>query len=350
MSEANQQTIAERLNLSRATVSRCFTNHAGISPVTRAKVFQLAAEIGYTHQESRTPSARKKTDQFNFSVLICSEKDEYFHGEYESPGEQILAGVSEYAQIIGARMDVNLISPAVTSIDDPAFGAIDMLKARSNTGVLLIYPFPGPIIDQLSLRLPLVSLVDQPEHDNIDCVDVDHYNGVASVIDHLIAAGHRRIGFYTRDYPIEASWSFRRYSAFIEKMARLKMEVSPNDIIGMFPRPYNGTAQSIQDAISRTNDGVTAWVCAADHQAYDLILRLTKAGLHVPQNVSVTGFDGILKENPGPSLTTVQIPFREIGKIGAQRLKARLGKRFAGKQHIYISGNLLPGETVHTLE
>ena len=138
-------------------------DHAGISPVTRAKVFQLAAEIGYTHLESRTPSAKKKTDQFNFSVLICSEKDEYFHGDYESPGEQILAGVSEYAQIIGARMDVNLISPAVTSLDDPAFGAIDMLKARRNTGVLLIYPFPGPIIDQLSLRLPLVSLVDQPE-------------------------------------------------------------------------------------------------------------------------------------------------------------------------------------------
>jgi LacI family transcriptional regulator len=350
MSDANQQTIAERLNLSRATVSRCFTNHAGISPVTRAKVFQIAAEIGYTHLESRTPSAKKEKGQFNFSVLICSEKDEYFHGDYESPGEQILAGVSEYAQIIGARIDVNLISPSVNSLDDPAFGAIDILKVRQNTGVLLIYPFPSAVIDQLALRLPLVSLVDQPEHDNIDCVDVDHYNGISSVIDHLVAAGHRRIGFYTRDYPIEASWSFRRYSAFIEKMARLKIAVSPKDIIGMFPRPYSGTAQSIQEAIERTKDGVTAWVCAADHQAYDLILGLTKAGLNVPKDISVTGFDGILKENSGPSLTTVQIPFREIGKIGAQRLKARLGKRFAGKQHVYISGNLRLGETVSTLE
>ena len=63
MSEINQQAIADRLGLSRATVSRCFTNHAGISPVTRAKVFQVAAEIGYTHMESRAPSAKQAKAQ-----------------------------------------------------------------------------------------------------------------------------------------------------------------------------------------------------------------------------------------------------------------------------------------------
>src|SRR6187431_902001 len=60
MIEVNQQLIAERLRISRATVSRCFTNHPGINPVTRARVFQMAAEIGYAHLEKRTTNTKKK--------------------------------------------------------------------------------------------------------------------------------------------------------------------------------------------------------------------------------------------------------------------------------------------------
>ncbi|MGB6222823.1 LacI family DNA-binding transcriptional regulator [Haloferula sp.] len=346
MPEINQQTIADRLGLSRATVSRCFTNHAGISPVTRAKVFQTAAEIGYTHMETRTPSAKRTKKKVRFNVLICSDTDEYFRGGYESPGEQILAGVSEYAQSHGARVDVNLIPPDVKDLDDPAFLKVEGLVKREASGILLIYPFPEPVIDQLALRFPLVSLVDQLEHNSIDCVDVDHYYGISSVIDHLIEAGHQRIGFYTKTYQVEASWSYRRYSAFMEKMARLKLKVSAKDVIGMFPRESVSLPASISEAAERTRQGVTAWVCAADHQAYDLIRGFKKEGLAVPKDVSVTGFDGIERVGSGPSLTTVQIPFREIGMTGAERLAARLRKRFHGKQHIYISGKLRSGKTV----
>jgi DNA-binding LacI/PurR family transcriptional regulator len=346
MTDINQQTIADRLGLSRATVSRCFTNHAGISPVTRAKVFQTAAEIGYTHMETRAPSVKRRKKQIRFNVLICSDTEEYFRGGYESPGEQILAGVSEYAQGHGARVDVNLIPPDVQDLDDPVFLKVEGLAKRDASGVLLIYPFPEKVIDQLALRFPLVSLVDQLEHNSIDCVDVDHYYGISSAVDHLVAAGHQRIGFYTRDYQVEASWSYRRYSAFIEKMARMKVDVSPKDVIGMFPKAQTSVQQGIDEAVEQTKRGVTAWVCAADHQAYDLIQGLKKQGLKVPKEVSVTGFDGIEQVGRNPALTTIKIPYREIGITGAERLAARLRKRFHGKQHVYISGKLREGKTV----
>ncbi|MGJ8697489.1 MAG: LacI family DNA-binding transcriptional regulator [Verrucomicrobiaceae bacterium] len=347
MSEVNQQVIADRLGLSRATVSRCFTNHAGISATTRAKVFQLAADIGYTHLESRSPTARKTKKTASFSVLICTDTEEYFRGEYESPGEQILAGVSEFAQLNDIKVDVNFISPEITSTDHPAFSEIKELKERKNRGVLLIYPFHPQIIEELSLRLPLVSLVDQAEHTSIDCVDVDHYAGISAAIDHLISKGHQRIGFYTRDYPVHASWSFRRYSAFVEKMARLQKEIHPQDLIGIFPRSFPTVQDGIEQAIARTKDGVTAWVCAADHQAFDLISGIQQAGLKVPQDVSVTGFDGIHHQDNRPDLTTIHIPFRAIGMTGAQRLASRIHRRFGGKQHTYISGKLHKGKTVN---
>ncbi|MEN8695256.1 MAG: LacI family DNA-binding transcriptional regulator [Akkermansiaceae bacterium] len=347
MSKVNQQMIADRLGLSRATVSRCFTNHAGINPVTRAKVFQVAAEFGYTHMEGRTPpknEAAKK--QLGFTVLICSESEEYFHGDYISPGEEILAGVSEYAQAHDIKVDINLIPPSVTDVDDQSFQKIKSLRSRAGRGVLLIYPFPTAVIDQLALKFPLVSLVDQDEHIPIDCVDVDHGSGISLAIDRLVAAGHRRIGFYTRDYPIEASWSFHRYGAFLEKMARLKLPVSSKDILGVFPSKRLEVSDSIDLAAERTEDGVTAWVCAADHQAYDLISGFQKRGLIVPDDVSITGFDGIVNNETGVELTTIKIPYREIGMSGAERLASRLRKRFAGKQRVYISGELKNGDTI----
>ena len=347
MAEVNQQMIADKLGLSKATVSRCFTNHAGISPATRARVFQLAAEIGYKHLENRSPAARTKTHQPKFSVLICSETEEYFRGGYQSPGEEILAGVSEYAQIHHIKMGVHFIPPTVTGLDDPIFRQIKELRSKANRGVLLIYPFPGSFVEQLAEKLPLVSLVEQQNRSTVDCVDVNHYHGISAVIDHLVEAGHTRIGFYTKDYAIDASWSYRRYGAFVEKMARLRLKIQPKDVVGIFPRNFPEVAEGIQAAAHQTRSGVTAWICAADHQAYDLIAGFKKEDLHVPRDVSVTGFDGIGKSSGTfPSLTTVEIPFRAIGMTGAERLAARIRKRFGGEQRVYISGNLRPGKTV----
>jgi LacI family transcriptional regulator len=346
MAEVNQQVIADRLGLSRATVSRCFTNHAGISATTRAKVFQLAAEIGYVHLESRSPTARKTKRKTKFSVLICSDTEEYFKGNYQSPGEQILEGVSEYGQIHDALVDVNFIPPDVTDLDHPAFQDVTGLRDRKDRGILLIYPFPPAVIKELALRFPLVSLVDQQQHASMDCVDVDHYSGISAIVEHLVAAGHTRIGFCTRDYTVDATWSYRRYSAFIEKMARLKLKVRPEDIIGVYPRTFSSIEQNIEAAAKRTRDGVTAWVCAADHQAYDLIQGFQKLGLKVPEDVSITGFDGIRGSSVKPALSTILIPFRAIGMTGAERLASRVHKRFGGKQHVYISGKLREGKTV----
>lgn len=314
--------------------------------MTRAKVFQVAAEIGYTHMETRTPKGKKQIQQKVFSVLICTDREEYLRGEYESPGDQILSGVTEFAQNNNIVVEVHLIPPSAQDLNDPSFRSVERLRERKNVGMLLIYPFAEGVVDELALRFPVVSLVDQSEHVSMDCVDVDHYMGIASVVDHLYELGHRRIGFYTREYAVEASWSFRRYSAFIERMARLRLEINPDDMIGMFPNDQKTLEESLELAIGRTRDGVTAWVCAADHQGYDLVDAFQNQGLSVPEDVSVTGFDGINKSDSRQQLTTIKIPFREIGMTGVERLASRLQKRFRGKRHVYISGKLLEGETV----
>ena len=342
--EINQQLIADRLQISRATVSRCFTNHPGINPLTRAKVFQLAAEIGYVHLQMRKPKSSKKKGVKVFGVLICSAEEEYYRTDYQNPSEQILAGVTDCALLNRADVEVQLIDPASCTLDNPAFLQIEKRCSRWD-GLLLVYPFPDPILNHLAPKVPLVSLVEQFDHTGIDCVDVDHYKGISAAVEHLVGLGHQRIGFFTRRYEVEASWSYRRFASFMEAMVRLRLPVIPEDVVNIFPSFEGNDESSINYAIARTRAGVTAWVCAADHQAYELVRGLSKSGFSIPGQVSVTGFDGIETPMGSPELTTIMIPFREIGTTGTQRLVERAQKRFGSAQHVLIDCRLKVGAT-----
>src|SRR4051812_2279075 len=107
----NQQFIADQLGISRTTVSRCFTNHSGINPVTRARVFDLASQLGYQHMEMRKPSGPKSVMAKTVGVLVCTELEQYFHSDYESPGIKLYAGISEFAQLNNIKLELHYVDP-----------------------------------------------------------------------------------------------------------------------------------------------------------------------------------------------------------------------------------------------
>ena len=346
-SKINQQFIAGQLGISRTTVSRCFTNHPGINPVTRARVFELAAQLGYQHMETKAPArARKKPGAGKrVGVLVCTDLDEYFRPDYESPGLKLCAGVSEFAQVHKVRLDLHYVDPKEKSLDAPSYRKITALHRREWDGVVLIYPFPREIIDTIGRTFPMVSLVEQYGTSDFNCVDVDHHKGMAVLMDRLAALGHERIGFYTRRYEVEAQWSLRRFSAYVEKLSRMGGWLREEDTVNVHPQQDMALEESFDYVRERREAGVKAWVCAADHQAYDLILGLRERGLRVPEDISITGFDGIAKPAWAPLLTTIVVPSREIGYTGGKRLLDVIGKRFDPPQHILIASRLQEGET-----
>ncbi|MEZ0295559.1 MAG: LacI family DNA-binding transcriptional regulator [Candidatus Methylacidiphilales bacterium] len=345
MISTTQQEIADQLSLSRTTVSRCFTNHPGINPETRAKVFALASKMGYHYMEQRTGQPSSNGTKSVLAVLICTDTEEYYRPDYESPGFEILPGISEFALLRKLQMDVQLADPRETSIRSPGYKKL-MRASRSWAGVLLIYPFPQNVIEELLAKFRCVSLVEQYGVSSMDVVDVDHYKGISQLIDRLTRLGHKRIGFFSRHYPVEACWAFRRFSAYVEKMARLGYPVRDLEIINVQNFDIDHLQESQEHAVKLTREGVTAWVCAADHQAYDLIAHLEKRGLRVPQEVSVTGFDGVLRPKGGPDLTTASIPYRQIGSMAAKRLYDLIGKSFGSTQHILLDCNISEGATI----
>jgi len=347
MPKINQQLIAEELGISRATVSRCFTNHPGINPKTRGKVFALASKLGYTHAEKREPAShQRRRSSTTLGVLICVDLPNFERTDYGNPGQELLNGLSEFGRTRNVRLDLHFVRPEDLHLNEPSYAKIVATGRRLWDGVVLIYPFPQTIVDELKREHPVVSLVEQYGQSPLDCVDADHHRGVERLVEHLHAKGHERIGFFTWRYPVEAGWALRRYGAYVEMMTARGLRLHPEDAINVDPRRPLSLEESHAEVLKQTKAGVTAWICAADHQAFDLMKAMQAAGLHIPQDVSVTGFDGLEPLKGLPRLTSVSIPFHQIGVIGGKRLLDLINKRFDSQQHILLNCDLVQGESV----
>ncbi len=347
MPKINQQYIAEELGISRATVSRCFTNHPGINPTTRGKVFALASKLGYSHAEKREPAShQRRRTSTTLGVLICVDLPSFERTDYGNPGQELLNGLSELARVQNVRLDLHFVRPEDLHINEPSYAKIVATGRRLWDGVVLIYPFPQSIVDELRKLHPVVSLTEQYGQSPLDCVDADHHRGIERLVEHLCGKGHERIGFFTWRYPVEASWALRRYGAYVEMMTARGLDLRLEDAINVDPRRQLSLEEAHAEVIKQTKAGVTAWMCAADHQAFDLVKALQKAGLKVPQDVSVTGFDGLDPLKGIPRLTTVSNPFHQIGLIGGKRLLDLIHKRFDSQQHILLNCDVVVGNSV----
>lgn len=347
MPKPNQHLIATRLKLSRATVSRCFTNHPGINPQTRAKVFALASKLGYSPLEKSKPRAHaERLKLLDIAVLVCVDLPTFENTAYGNPGEEILTGVTEFARTKNIGLDLHYVKPEDLHLDSPSYRRITPVRRRRWKGVLLVYPFPRTVVDELTAKYPCVSLVEQYGSTQLDCIDVDHFRGVGKLMDRFMTHGHQRIGFLTHHYEVEAVWGLRRHSGYMEKLFSLGLPYNPADALNVGRHNILGYNETHERALELTREGVTAWLCASDYEAYQLIEFFKKNGLSVPRDVSVTGFDGIRKPPGAPLLSTVQIPYREIGLTGVKRLSDMINRRFDLPQHILLDCALREGETV----
>ena len=346
MEKVNQQTLADRLGLSRATVSRCFTNHRAINPSTRARVFDLAAELGYRYMELRTQASGRASRGTTLGVLICHPASGAADDRFESPRQILLDGISQAAQLQRVQLSVHYVNPDETTLEDPSYASINALRRASWSGVLLIHAFPDNVIATLAGRLPCVSLLEQYGHAHLNCVDVDHERGIYALMDLLIEAGHQRIGFFSVHHALGTYWATHRLAAYFEKLLGAGLEYRPADAINISKVPPLTEADALRAMLAQTRNGVTAWVCANDYAAYAVVNHLTAAGVRVPDDVSVTGFDGIQPPNGLPQATTLETPFREIGRTAAGRLLRLVERPFDPPQHILVAGQVRRGETV----
>jgi LacI family transcriptional regulator len=182
----------------------------------------------------------------------------------------------------------------------------------------------------------------------IDTIDTDDSVGILALVTRLSAAGHKRIGFLTWEYPVVGHWATRRFGGYVEALFSLGLPFRPEWTINVHKSGPHIREDDITNQVVRRirEDGVTAWVCAADHQAYRLMEELAGHGLRVPEDCSVTGFDGLEPPQTLRRLSSIRVPHEDIGASAVARLLSRIVHPKSPRRKILVEGLLIEGETI----
>ena len=344
MPSVNQELLAQRLKLSRATVSRSLANHPAISAETRQRVQELAEELGYQPTPGRMGRRGKNSRTLTIGVLIGVPAGNVVMATFP----YILKGIRERAEIEHVTIDVCYQAPADFHPESGRQSVFRNMRAGDWRGTILIYPFAEKAVELISKRLCTVAVLESYSQPGIDIIDTDDASAMVALVERLAEAGHKRIGFLSWDYPIGGHWVARRFSGYIEALYGQGLPFHPEWVLNVDKNTPRLSPTQVADTVARKirQDRVTAWVCAADHQAYQLALDLPARGLRVPDDCSITGFDGLDPATGQKRMTSMRVPHEQIGSAAVTRLVNRIQHPTAPRRKILVEAEYVAGETI----
>lgn len=195
-------------------------------------------------------------------------------------------------------------------------------------GGAVFYPYAyrhnRALVEEVSRSVPLVLLDRKISGVEIDFVGVENHDSLAQITEHLAALGHRRIAYLTGYEPIQSVQD--RVMGYLDAIRGGGDPALREIVLTMPPPPREDHAWTVVDAVFRLPESQrpTAAACYTDYLAVDLAERLEQLGLSVPQDVALTGFDGIVPTLPnGLGLTSAAQPYEDIGFAAAELLLRR---------------------------
>jgi DNA-binding LacI/PurR family transcriptional regulator len=290
------EDVAARAKVSHQTVSRVINNHPNVSSATREKVEAAIAELGYR----RNTAARSLVTRRSQTIgVLAAEMGQY------GPANTLL-GVQQAAREAGYFVSIEAIKEAgAGAISD----ALRHLTDQGADGIIVIVPHDGTVqaLEGLTLDVPVI-LVGAPGGGLFSGALVDQKLGARLAVSHLIDLGHRRIGHVSG--PQDWVDGRSRAEGWGE---RLREAGLPDDLLieGDWSAG-SGYRIGLQLAAERT---ATALFVGNDQMALGLLRAFNEAGVRVPDDVSVVGFDD--QPESGyftPPLTTVRQDFEELGR------------------------------------
>jgi LacI family repressor for deo operon, udp, cdd, tsx, nupC, and nupG len=307
--------VAKLAGVSIATVSRCINRPEKLTEKTRLKVEQAIAKTGYAPNSLAQSFRRGRTNII--MVVLPSIGDPFF--------TRVMAGIHEVARSSG----YSVLIEETQFNTMPADKIGSMLVSRQTDGIILLAsmsPFGTDILSaDRRRRLPIVigceSIV--PELARFPSVHIDNVAAAEEAVNYLISQGHRRIGMI---YGLETSLLTRdRESGFRAAMRAAQLPIADGWVVA--GRLTIGGAGNVTRELIDHPNRPTAIFCANDEMAIGCLHQIKEAGLRVPDDISVIGFDDIrYAAVADPPLTTISQPAEEIGRRVMLRLLHEIDK------------------------
>ena len=330
--------IADQARVSIATVSRVFNGHPRVSDDTRRRVFKVAETLGYEPHASAQSLARKSTKLVSAVVPVMTS---FFFMEVLR-GFQDRLDASDYDLLVYA-------SRTLGKVDGQLGRAVQ--RGRTDGLLLVSTPITGDRARRLAASRTPVVLVDSL-HDDYDSISVDNQRGGAVAARHLLDRGHEHVAMLL---PVEGSGPAEdRRAGYEQALAEAGRAVDEDYIVSAdwdhdhhgYTRyaGYRAMQALLERFADRPAERPTAVFAAADVMALGALRAIREAGLKVPGDVEVVGFDDVAS-SAYVGLTTLRQPMYEMGKMATEKLIRRLDAPDAPPSHTVFAPQLVVRET-----
>lgn len=302
--DINIRLVAEQAGVSVATVSRVVNNRTDVSETVRRKVSEVIERFNF----APTKSVERRV---NIGIVVAL--DGPLINDYIT---QILDGVASYSD--GGNLDVTVV---LYRVCPEAKTLLQTIRERRCDAVVIVPP--EPVADQLDdlrdAEIPTMLINSDLTGPKMGYIGNESYSGAVKAMEYLIACGHRRIGFLCNSL-VNSNNHTQRLQAYKDVLARNGIAGDPAWIVPHHPTEQTADAGFDQcRSLLKHAPGVTAVFCTNDEMAMGAIKACWEAGLRVPDDISVIGFDGLpYGKYLHPALTTVRQPLTELG-AGAVR-------------------------------
>ncbi len=320
--------IAARAGVSKSLASLALRGEAGVSEEARRRVLDAARALG----RHVTPHALRMLGGTEMIGVLVTDLRNPFHVD-------VVLGIEKEAD----RASVHVVN-----------GARDLDRMRAQlrefdtlgvAGIVVVSSWlPGEDVAAAGSRRPVVVIGSTVNHTpGTDTVRGDMRIGIRETVEHLVASGHRRIGFVAES---ERSSSRVRHAAFLEQTSRFLNDTATGAL-----HIDDLTADPRQLAQLTRDRGVTAYIAANDITAIALMGVAERARLRVPDDLAIAGYDNTTSSRlVSPALTTVDQPWERMGERAFQLIRERTLGRTSDREEIVTPHLVARGSTAPRLQ
>lgn len=307
MARPTMEDVAARAGVSRALVSLVMRDSPKVSEHRRRAVLEAAKDLGYQpHIMARSLASRTSNI---VGVMVSDLRNAFF--------ADVVEGMDAAARDAGLELILNTGRRSAAR----ERAALESLLSFRPGGIILLSPvLPAAAIREAAQQGPVVLVSRSSTIPDVDTVNDDGEIGAALAVDHLAALGHRRIVHLDGGAAFSAAARRRGYRIAMERHGLEPMVIPSEhtDSAGI------AAVQRLLNLFSR-NNFPTALVCGNDFNAVGAMSALEEAGLRVPDDVSIVGYDNTsLAALRHVSLTTIDQPRTQIGRLAIEALVERL--------------------------
>jgi LacI family transcriptional regulator len=310
--------VAKHAKVSIATVSRTINRVPTVDKQLADRVWLAIQELNYF---PNTQARALVSGRTRLLGLLISEITNPFFPELIRGFEDV-AVENGYEILIGSTN----YHPDRMSL------AIRRMIERNVEGVaVMTFGVEQPLLEELASRhVPMVFVDSGPADELVRALVVDYRKGIQQGVQHLAVLGHRRFGFISG--PLQQRSSQLRKEAFLESLEQIAVRPNP-EWICEGDHTLEGGMRCMEQLLA-LSDLPTAVMCSNDMTAIGALRVLTRAGLRVPEDISLIGFDDIhLAEFVNPPLTTVRMSRNDLARAAFGALRAIVTDQEQGITH-----------------